>query len=92
VAYAAEEGFLQLCVADTGVGISAGDQDKLFQRFFRAESAHLTGASGAGLGLYITQSLVELHSGRIWFESEFRQGTTFHFTVPVAQEYNLRLD
>jgi signal transduction histidine kinase len=84
VAYATEEGFLQLCVSDTGVGISAADQDRLFQRFFRAESAQLTGASGAGLGLHITRSLVELHGGRIWFETELNKGSTFCVTFPIA--------
>jgi signal transduction histidine kinase len=84
VAYATEEGFLQLCVVDTGVGISAADQGKLFQRFFRAESAQLTGASGAGLGLHITHSLIELHGGRIWFETELNKGSTFCVTFPIA--------
>jgi len=81
---AEEEGFLQVSVADTGVGISAEDQAKLFSRFFRAGSASLTGASGVGLGLYITRSLVELHGGCIWFESEPDKGSTFYVTFPTA--------
>lgn len=84
MAPAEEEGFLAISVADNGVGISAEDQVKLFDRFFRAESAYLTEASGAGLGLYITRSLVELHGGRIWFESKPGQGSTFYVTFPVA--------
>lgn len=84
VALAEEAGFLQVSVADNGVGISAEDQVKLFNRFFRAESRHLSEAKGAGLGLYITRALVELHSGRIWFESELGRGSTFHVTFPVA--------
>ncbi len=84
LAPAEEEGFLQVSVADNGVGISAEERAKLFNRFFRAESAHLTGASGAGLGLHITRSLVELHGGRIWFESEPGQGSTFYVTLPIA--------
>jgi signal transduction histidine kinase len=84
LALAEEEGFLDVSVADNGVGVSAEDQEKLFERFFRAESAALTQASGAGLGLYITRSLVEMHGGRIWFESALGKGSTFHVTFPIA--------
>jgi len=79
-----EEGFLQISVADTGVGISVDDQSKLFKRFFRAESAEATGATGTGLGLYVVHSLVELHGGRTWFESELNKGSTFYVIFPVA--------
>jgi signal transduction histidine kinase len=82
---AQEEGFLQLTVTDNGVGIGPADQDKLFKRFFRATSAARTGASGAGLGLYITRALVELHGGRIWVESELNKGSAFHVTLPIAE-------
>ena len=44
----------------------------------------LTGANGAGMGLYITRSLVELHGGRIWFESDLGKGSAFHVTFPIA--------
>lgn len=84
VALAEESGFLQVSVTDNGVGISAGDQAKLFNRFFRAASPPSTEAKGAGLGLYITRALVELHGGRIWFESELGRGSTFHVTFPAA--------
>jgi signal transduction histidine kinase len=84
LALAEEEGFLEISVADNGVGISAEDQEKVFERFFRAESAALTQAGGAGLGLYITRSLVEMHGGRIWFESALGKGSTFHVTFPIA--------
>ncbi len=77
-------GFLQVSVADTGMGIPRKDQDKLFERFFRAANASMTGASGTGLGLYIVKSLVELHGGQIWFESEENKGTTFYVTFPIA--------
>jgi signal transduction histidine kinase len=80
-----EEGFLQLTVADSGVGIGPEDQGKVFRRFFRAVNATQTGASGAGLGLYITRSLVELHGGRIWFESTLNQGSAFHVTFAIAE-------
>lgn len=84
VALAEEAGFLQVSVADNGVGISADDQAKLFSRFFRAASPQPTETKGAGLGLHITRALVELHGGRIWFESELGRGSTFHVTFPAA--------
>ena len=70
---------------DNGIGISIEDQVKIFQRFFRSDDSKAREAPGTGLGLNITRSLVEMQGGRIWFDSEFRKGTTFHFTVPVAE-------
>jgi signal transduction histidine kinase len=72
-------------VKDNGIGIGAEDQQKIFQKFFRSEDQKAREAPGTGLGLNITKSLVEMQGGRIWFESEFRKGTTFHFTIPVAE-------
>ncbi|MEW6403685.1 MAG: GAF domain-containing protein [Chloroflexota bacterium] len=77
---------IHLWVKDSGIGISSDDQQKIFQKFFRSEDSKAREAPGTGLGLNITKSLVEMQGGRIWFESEFRNGTTFHFTVPVAEE------
>jgi signal transduction histidine kinase len=78
------EGALRLAVSDTGVGIPPADQAQLFSRFFRAATASLTGATGAGLGLYISRLLVELHGGRIWLESEPGRGSTFYVTFLCA--------
>ncbi|MCC6300132.1 MAG: GAF domain-containing protein [Anaerolineales bacterium] len=72
-------------VQDTGIGISEEDQAKIFVKFFRSDDSKAREAPGTGLGLNITKSLVEMQGGRIWFESEFRKGTTFHFTIPVAE-------
>ena len=71
-------------VADSGIGIPEEDQDKIFQQYFRTDISK-EAASGTGLGLNITKSLVEMQGGRIWFESELDQGTTFHITVPVTE-------
>ena len=76
---------VHLWVKDNGIGISAEDQVKIFQKFFRSEDSKAREAPGTGLGLNITKSLVEMQGGRIWFESEYRKGTTFHFTIPVAE-------
>jgi K+-sensing histidine kinase KdpD len=76
---------VHIWVKDNGIGISIEDQQKIFQKFFRSEDSKAREAPGTGLGLNITKSLVEMQGGRIWFESEYRQGTTFHFTIPVAE-------
>jgi signal transduction histidine kinase len=77
-------GFLTISIRDTGVGISPEDQQKLFTKFFRADDPRVRDVPGTGLGLSITKSLVEIHGGEIWFESEADQGTTFSFTLPIA--------
>lgn len=76
---------VHLWVKDNGIGISMEDQVKIFQKFFRSDDSKAREAPGTGLGLNITKSLVEMQGGRIWFDSEFRKGTSFHFTVPVAE-------
>jgi signal transduction histidine kinase len=79
------EQVVHIWVQDNGIGITPEDQQKIFQKFFRSEDSKAREAPGTGLGLNITKSLVEMQGGRIWFESEFRKGTSFHFTVPVAE-------
>ena len=76
--------YVHIWVQDRGIGISEEDQDKIFEQYFRTDSAKEM-ASGTGLGLNITRSLVEMQGGRIWFDSVVGQGTTFHFTLPVAE-------
>ncbi len=82
----AEEGYLQLAIADTGIGISAADQVNLFSAFFRARDPAAAQARGTGLGLHITRLLIELHGGRIWFTSRPGTGSTFYVTFPVIDE------
>jgi signal transduction histidine kinase len=77
---------VHLWVRDNGIGISPDDQKKIFQKFFRSEDPKTREAPGTGLGLNITKSLVEMQGGQIWFESELRQGTVFHITVPVSEQ------
>lgn len=71
-------------VKDSGIGIDAEDQKKVFEKFFRSDDPKTREVPGTGLGLKITHSLVEMQGGKIWFTSEFRGGTTFHVTIPVA--------
>jgi CheY-like chemotaxis protein/two-component sensor histidine kinase len=76
---------IQITVGDTGIGISDEDQERIFSRFFRADSPPVQSTPGTGLGLSIVRSLVELHGGEIWLESELGEGSSFSFTLPVAE-------
>ena len=81
-----EAGFLQMTVADTGIGIGLEDQPNLFDAFFRARAAAANASVGTGLGLHITRLLVELQGGRIWFTSVLGQGSSFFVTLPAAAQ------
>ncbi len=76
---------VRIAVKDTGLGMTLEDQAKIFTKFFRSEDPKAREAPGTGLGLNITRNLVEMQGGKIWFESEFGVGTTFFFTVPIAE-------
>ncbi len=70
-------------VEDTGPGIAPEDQDKLFKPFSQVDASPTRKTGGTGLGLSISRSLVEMHGGRIWLESEVGKGSTFYFTLPL---------
>ncbi len=76
--------FIEITVADTGMGIKADDIPKLFQSFTQLESVYIKKFEGTGLGLALTRQLVELHGGRIWVKSEFGAGSRFIFTLPLT--------
>ncbi len=75
---------LQFSVADTGVGMSADTQARIFNAFAQADASTTRKYGGTGLGLSISASLVELMGGRIWMDSEVGRGTTCHFTVRMG--------
>jgi signal transduction histidine kinase len=75
---------VHILLQDTGLGISPQEQKSIFQKFFRSEDRMVRDLPGTGLGLNITRNLVEMHGGKIWFESELHKGSTFHFTIPVS--------
>lgn len=77
---------IHIWIQDNGIGMTEEDQAKIFTKFFRSEDQQAREAPGTGLGLNITKSLIEMQGGQTWFESKFREGTTFHFTVPIADE------
>jgi signal transduction histidine kinase len=72
-------------VKDTGIGISAGELNKIFKEFYQIEDHMTRHEGGLGLGLSIAQGLVKLHNGRIWAESNGpNQGSTFKVILPQA--------
>jgi two-component system phosphate regulon sensor histidine kinase PhoR len=76
---------LRVWVADSGIGIPAADQDRIFERFFRVDRARSRALGGTGLGLSIVRHLVNSLGGEISVESELGKGTTFAFTLPRSQ-------
>jgi two-component system phosphate regulon sensor histidine kinase PhoR len=75
------EEFVEFSIRDTGVGISAEDLPRIFERFYKADRSRSGG--GTGLGLAIARHIVEAHGGRIWAESVPSEGSTFSFTIPI---------
>jgi PAS domain S-box-containing protein len=81
-----KEGFLEFFVRDTGIGIPAGKQAAIFNRFEQAGTDESREFQGSGLGLAITKAYVELLNGHIWLESEEGKGSVFYFTIPFRQK------
>jgi len=79
------EDMLQFSIQDNGIGVPLEDHTRIFERFFRGEDPLVLATSGTGLGLSIVKHLVEMHGGRIWFESSGLPGlgSTFSFTIPL---------
>jgi len=82
----ANNGSFHISVRDTGPGISAADQAKLFHEFQQVDNSITRKKGGTGLGLAISKRIIEMHGGRIWIDSTIGQGSTFSFTVPVRVE------
>jgi signal transduction histidine kinase len=79
------DGFVEVSVSDTGVGIASEDQEAVFEEFRQVGTAEKK-AEGTGLGLTLCRKFVELHGGRIWVTSQVGVGSTFTFTLPVRRD------
>ncbi len=78
--------FLHVTVADDGIGISKEDQKQMFQPYFRSTNEEAQEQPGTGLGMSLTREIILKHGGDVWVESELGDGSTFHFTIPLAPE------
>ncbi len=84
VSATAKNGDVVFDVTDNGIGIPQADLERIFERFYRVDDARSREAGGTGLGLAISKHIVEAHSGKIWVESTIGEGSSFHFSIPIA--------
>ncbi len=85
-----KDGFIQVSVTDSGQGIPKEALSKLFTKFFRVSGTLEQGSKGTGLGLYISKSIIEMHNGKIWVESEVGKGSIFTFELPTATDEDIK--
>jgi len=74
---------IEFKIKDTGIGIPKFQHERVFKKFFRSEGAIRLETEGSGLGLFIVKNVVEAHGGKIRFESNVNEGSTFWFTLPI---------
>jgi signal transduction histidine kinase len=82
---ARRDGWLEVRVADTGIGIDASHHEMIFREFAQVDSSRARRHHGTGLGLAIARNFIQLHGGDIWVESELGAGSRFFFTIPSVE-------
>jgi PAS domain S-box-containing protein len=82
VAVEEQNSAMVISVKDTGIGIAAADQARLFERFYRVKRRETVDIKGSGLGLAIVKSIAQWHRGRVWVESQMGEGATFYILIP----------
>ncbi|MEJ2880061.1 ATP-binding protein [Pedobacter sp. GR22-6] len=75
---------VKVAVSDSGIGMSAENLDRIFEKFYRQQEVSNT-HPGLGMGLYITSKIISDHGGKIWVDSEYGKGSTFYFTIPLSR-------
>jgi len=78
------DGFCGFTVSDTGIGLAAEDHQRIFERFYRVDTARTPRDGGTGLGLAIARGLLEVHRGRVTVESQLGHGARFRVAFPRA--------
>ncbi|MFM7841751.1 MAG: sensor histidine kinase, partial [Nitrospira sp.] len=79
-----DEGWIEVSVTDTGLGIPETDRPRVFERFYRVDKARSRELGGTGLGLSIVKHIIEGHGGQVWVEGNPPAGSRFVFRLPVA--------
>jgi two-component system phosphate regulon sensor histidine kinase PhoR len=77
-------GSMRFSVRDEGIGIPRGEQERIFEKFYRLDPDLTRGVGGTGLGLYICREVIRRMGGRIWVQSGEGSGSTFLFELPLA--------
>jgi two-component system CheB/CheR fusion protein len=80
----ADEDCVEVSVADEGIGIKPRDQEKIFQRFFRVDDEEKKHISGFGIGLYLSNEIIQRHKGKLWVKSVLNKGSVFTFSLPLV--------
>ena len=88
IGYTPEKKYVTIYVKDNGIGIDEKYSGKIFGKFVQLNNVYSKKESSTGLGLTITKELVELHGGKIWFESKVGEGTTFYVKLPLVHKQN----
>ena len=88
IGYKPEKKHVTIYVKDNGIGIDEKYSGKIFGKFVQLNNVYSKKESSTGLGLTITKELVELHGGKIWFESKLNEGTTFYVKLPLVHKQN----
>ena len=80
-----EQNHIVVCVRDTGIGIKEEDRERVFEKFQQLGDPATRGEGGTGLGLSICREIIVRHGGKIWAESEYGQGSSFYFILPIEE-------
>jgi signal transduction histidine kinase len=86
----AVNGHFNVSVIDTGPGIPAEHQARIFEQFHQVDNSNTKARGGTGLGLAIAKQIIEMHGGRIWVESAIGKGSTFQMELPTRAEFRKR--